>query len=61
MINFNKSGSSSYSSGPRGAAVRDSRVTSGSTVRPPANAGPMRQIRVEVSSGRDQNEGSRSS
>lgn len=47
MTNLNMSGSSDYSSGPRGAAVRDSRVTSGSTTRLSATQ-PSRTIKVEV-------------
>jgi len=49
MISQNMPSSSDYSAGPRGAALRDSRVLSASTVAHRATPPSVRGIKIEVS------------
>lgn len=50
MNNLNVSGSGDYSTGPRGAAVRDSGVISGNTTRATTPYHTSRQVKIELSS-----------
>lgn len=49
MTHYNMSGASDYSTGPRGAAVRDSSATSGTSTRASGHVGAVRPVKIDTS------------